>query len=208
MKRIYGLILLALMMCACASTQAQEREKYLEVGLRDNQFAHFNFLGESGWLVGYEQSLMNVKIKEQTGRFFVGQNKDFAHFGYTWVTYAATNLHRNYGVFGARLTTKGMYKRVWGSFTFNPNYDSGYKYQGNYQIEGGVQLLEDEDVQLTASYGNVPEFRNNIENFRIGLKFASESKNLWVKPEVCLPEIGEGSEHIRVLVSMGWRFQL
>lgn len=191
-------------MCVCSFAQ----EKSWEVGLRDNQFAHFNFLGESGWLWGYEQSLMNVKPKEQTGRFFVGQTKEFKYFGYSYAAYAGMNYHRSFGMFGARLTAMGRWKRISGSFTFNPNYDSGYKFQGNCQIDGALQLLKDQGVSFTAAYGNLPEYRNNIEYMRLGLKFASTDGKLWVKPEVCMPNVGNGSENLRVLVSMGWRISI
>jgi len=207
MKYLFSVILLLLSVLPI-QVSAQEQEKSLEVGLRDNQFAHFNFLGESGWIVGYEQSLMNVKMKEQTGRLFVGQTKDWQHFGYTWTTYAGMDYHRSYGMYGALASARCRLWRFLFDATLNPNYDTGYKFQMNYDAGASFNLFPTHGIALCASYGNLPEFRNNINYCRLGMKLTSSDENLWVKPEVCLPNIGKGSEYLRVLVSLGWRLGL
>lgn len=39
----------------------------LELGLLDNQYMHVDYVDKNDWLMGYEQSLLNVAMKEQSG---------------------------------------------------------------------------------------------------------------------------------------------
>ena len=71
--RVKYLYIFILFLFTSIKCQAQS----LELGLRDNQYIHINYIGKiknpnNNWIIGYEQSLLNVKLKEQTGRLFVG----------------------------------------------------------------------------------------------------------------------------------------
>lgn len=62
-------------------------------------------------------------------------------------------------------------------------------------------------LELCASFGNIPEYRDNVKNMRVGIRFLCG--NLWVKPEISVPGISDlVAKRVRVLCSMGVVFEL
>ena len=158
-----------------------------------------------------EQSLLNVKLKEQSGRLFVG----YQHMNQFWNTdisiYGGTEYTGNWQVFGAILNGSFIYKRLILAGTINPNYDSGLDFQFNYDIDAGLLLWEknttySQSIAFNLSYGNIPEFRDNVRNLRFGIKFNSGS--LWILPEISIPGLKEGETYIRALCNFGWKLNL
>ena len=210
-------LILALTILGCFGAHAQQ----IEFGLRDNQFIRADFIVAianneyHAYIMGWEQSLLNVKMKEQSGRIFAGYRYTKSNFLAKAIIYGGTEYDRRWQVFGTLLN--GLYR--WNYFgvgaSLNPNYDTNLGFQLNYDIETSITVLKEsivsfglQQVEVTASFGNIPEYRDNIQNMRVGLKFTSG--NLWVHPEVCIPGFGDKdrtSNRIRVLCNMGWNFK-
>ena len=180
----------------------------LKVGLRDNQFAQITFIGSKQWLLGYEQSLLNVKLKEQNCRLYSGYLYSNNCWDVEGIAYYGFEYDCSWQTYG--FLTRGGYKwrclSVIGALL--PHYDSGLGFDFCYQSDVVVSLWErhnsNEKVELVATYGNIPEYRMAVDNIRIGLKF--QSGNLWVKPLVYLPIINQetGAKYIRFLCSFEW----
>lgn len=183
----------------------------VELGLRDSHFARVGYLTKYNLFFGLEQSLLNVKLKEQSGRLLVG----YRHINQFWNTevfvYGGTEYNGSWQAFGAILRGDFFYKRLVFAGTINPNYDTGLDFQFNYDVEAGIVLWERnanycQNIVFVTSYGNIPEFRDNVRNLRVGMKFVAG--NLWVHPEISIPGIVEGETHLRVLCNLGWKFTL
>ena len=105
--------------------------------------------------------------------------------------------------------------------SLNPNYDSVLDFQINYNIGASIAIWMCSDtilsihkgekressmkqrLELCASFGNTPEYRDNVKNMRVGVKFSCG--NLWVKPEISVPGISDlVAKRVRVFCSMGW----
>ena len=183
----------------------------IAIGLRDNQFANIGYVFKQNITVGYEQSLLNVKLKEQSGRLFVGYNYNNGNWLFSSLLYTGGEYSGNWKVYGGDICTTFCYKRLALSGTLNPNYDTGLAFQLNYNVAALFNLWLakgdlGEQVGATMSYGNIPEFRDNVENLRIGLKF--ECGKLWVHPEIVFPNVRGENKHIRVLCNMGFLIPL
>jgi len=190
------------------------------LGLRDNQFARVDYEGAfrksqvHHWQVGLEQSMLNVKPKNQSGKLYAGYLYDKNALRIECDAYFGSEYSRVWNVYGAYLSGEYQYKILSLGATINPNKDSKLGQQLNYDIELGASLWKNDaldshmkqSVDVYASYGNIPEYRDNVKNARIGLKFTSG--NLWVRPEVSIPGIDKrSSEYMRVLCSLGWKFE-
>lgn len=203
-------ILMALCACLCTIAKAQS----LELGLRDNQYAHASFIGKNRWLIGYEQSVLNVKAKEQSGRLFVGYIYERSSWSVTGIAYGGTEYAWNWQAYGAIAKGEFTKKRLGIGGTLNANYDTYFDFQMNYDINVKYAIVQKyasehgkQQLDVCASFGNIPEYRENVKNLRIGLKFTSG--NLWVQPDVCIPNIEKGSsKHIRMLCSLGWNLEI
>lgn len=184
----------------------------VEVGLRDNQFARADFKSSQGWLIGYEQSLLNVRVKEQSGRLFAGYVSDKKTWAIRSAGYYGSEFSGSWFTTGAIIDGTLQFPRVYFEGILNPNYDSDLGFNFCYQAEFGVGLLNTSDgrdrVELFASYGDIPEFRLPTQYIRTGLKFTSN--NLWVKPALCFPlkDAASGQKYLRVICSFGWAFNL
>lgn len=222
MKGLLTLVLLGIGMI----THAQS----FELGLRDNQYVHVCYMNNitkdnrHEWIIGYEQSLLNVKAKEQSGKTFVGyqySDNSWTAFGNV---YYGSEYTGNWHTYGTLL--HGSYQRKWLGLALelNLNKDSGLDFQCNYDVQASVAIWQREgNVQfsgrkgegkterlsqradINVSFGNIPEFRDNVKNLRAGIKFTNG--NLWILPEVCIPGIGGdyvGKKYIRVLCNLGW----
>lgn len=188
----------------------------IEFGMRDNQYARIDYVDKKSWLVGFEQSILNVKAQEQSGRLFCG----YQFYNNIWkidgVAYIGTEYSGKWNVVGALFNTSVDYNKLGASLSINPNKDSGFDIQMNYNVEGSYNVwnnkndaLRYEKLDICASFGNIPEFRDNNKNLRVGLIF--KSGNLWVKPTVCIPGIAEddfGEGNVRVLFNMGWKLKM
>jgi len=184
----------------------------IEVGLRDNNFLHANYKSKGGCIAGYEQSLLNVSLKEQSGRLFAGYAFDKEFMGFSGTAYYGTEYTGNWHVYGAFVEGSYRIGRFYLNAILNPHYDTGLDFNFCYQAEADVTLWKKSEkheiIELCISYGNVPEYRLATNNTRVGLKFTSG--NLWVKPMVYLPfnDNANGQKHIRVICSFGWSFSL
>lgn len=203
MKRF---VLTVLFACVWIMTKGQS----LELGLRDNQYVHVSFMGKAQWLVGYEQSLLNVKAKEQSGRVFAGYIYEKDAWAVTGIAYGGTEYAWDWQTAGVLVKGDFVKRRVGIGVSLNANYDTYFDFQMNYDVEARYVIwqknqkeLGKQDLAICASFGNLPEYRENIKNLRVGLKFTGG--NLWVQPEVCLPNIEKrNSCHIRLLCNFGW----
>lgn len=212
------MIICAFATMACMSIQAQE----LELGLRDNQFVRADYIGSIArseyhhYVAGFEQSLLNVKMKEQSGRLFAGYMYKDQTLEASGIVYGGSEYTGNWQVAGALLKGHYTWKRLGIGTAVNPHYDTKLGFQFNYDVEASVAVwaktfeqFGKQQLDVCASFGNMPEYRDNIQNLRVGLKFTSG--NLWVQPEISVPEIGDKdktSDKIRVLCSLGLRMKI
>ena len=186
------------------------------IGLRDNQYIHLDYMGKinnpkNNWIIGYEQSLLNVKIKEQNGRLYAGYLFTNNLITLATILYGNSEYTNKWNSIGGNIKGIYNYRFLKVTATLNPNYDSDLKFQFNYDF--GVYLriykaktLTDQSLFITTSYGNIPEYRQNNKKICLGLEFVNG--NLWVKPLICIPNIfnDQIEKHIRVLCNLGWRF--
>lgn len=201
-----------MVLCACLWTIVKGQS--LELGLRDNQYAHASFIGKNRWLIGYEQSLLNVKAKEQNGRLFAGYIYEKRFCSVIGIAYGGTEYAWNWQTYGAAVKAKFTKKRLGIGGALNANYDTYFDFQMNYDINARYAIWQKymegqgrQQLDICASFGNLPEYRKNVKNLRIGMKFTSG--NLWVQPDVCIPNIEDGSSrHIRMLCSLGWNLEI
>lgn len=203
MKRVLLIVL-------CLYAWKVVKSQSVEVGLRDNRYAHACYIDRNKWLIGYEQSLLNVKVKEQNGRIYAGYILEKGACIATGIAYVGTEYARKWQVGGAMVKGDIIKKRIGIGGTLNVNYDTYFNFQLNYDINARYALWRKDaenknkqqlDIQI--SFGNLPEYRNNIKNLRIGMKFTSG--NLWVLPEACIPNIEKKSfDYLRILCCFGW----
>ena len=219
MKRLLTLVLLGIGMIANAQN--------LELGLRDNQYVLVCYIkgNRHKWIVGYEQSLLNVAVREQSGKTFVGYHYSDNYWQAYGTVYYGSEYTGNWHTYGTLL--HGGYQRKWFGLALelNMNKDSGLDFQYNYDVQASVSIWQHDGnvrfisrkcrkekterlsqrADICVSFGNIPEFRNNVRNLRAGIKLANG--NLWVLPEICIPSIGGnniGKDYIRVLCNLGW----
>lgn len=184
----------------------------IEMGLRDNQYARANYHSAKGWIAGYEQSLLNARLKEQSGRLFTGYEFKRDNWKVKAVAYCGSEYTGIWQVYGAWMEGAYQLHGIYFDAIINPNYDTGFDFSFCYQAEVGVSLWKKQEnnqkVEICASYGNIPEYRKAVNNFQGGLKFTSN--NLWVKPMVFIPLANNdcGQTYFRVLCSFGWCFDL
>ena len=184
----------------------------IEVGLRDNNYVHADFRSKSGWIAGYEQSLLNVALKEQSGRVFARYVLNKEQWDISGTAYYGTEYTGNWQTYGAFV--EGIYrmKHLYVDGIINPHYDTGLDFKLCYQAEVSFSLWYKQEnnqrIELCASYGNVPEYRQTTDNLRAGLKF--KAGNLWVKPMISIPfeEKDDSQTFIRVICSFGWTVSL
>lgn len=157
---------------------------------------------------GFEQSLLNASLKEQSGRLFAGYVLDKEQWNISGTAYYGSEYTGNWQAYG--VFVEGLYHigRFYVDGIMNPHYDSGLEFKFCYQAEAGVALWQKQQnnqrLELCASYGNVPEYRQATNNMRASFNFTSG--NLWVKPMVCIPvnDKNNGQKYLRVICSFGW----
>lgn len=201
-----------MMLCACAWIMAKGQT--IGLGLRDNQYVHACYIDRHKWLIGYEQSLLNVKVKEQNGRLFAGYVYEKGAWNVAGIAYGGTEYAGNWQAGGGILKGEFIKKRIGIEATLNANYDTYFDFQMNYDVcaqyviwKKGVEGLDKQQLDICASFGNLPEYRDNVKNLRIGMKFTSG--NLWVHPKICVPNIeNKSSKYLRVLCSLGWSLKI
>lgn len=199
-----------LMIVLCLYAWRVAKSQSVEIGLRDNQYVHACYIDRKKWLIGYEQSLLNVKVKEQNGRIYAGYILKKGSYHAAGIAYVGTEYARRWQVSGVILNGEIFKKRIGMGGTLNANYDTYFDFQFNYDIhvqyafwQKSKENREKQQLDFGLSFGNLPEYRNNIKNLRIGMKFASG--NLWVLPEVCIPNLEKGSfDYLRMLCNFGW----
>ena len=202
MRRLLFVVLFSLVSSLAVHAQS------IEVGLRDNQYARANFRSKSGWIAGYEQSLLNVALKEQSGRVFAGYVCEKENWTISGTAYFGTEYTGSWQAYGAFV--EGLYhtNHFYVDGILNPHYDTGLEFDFCYRLEAGFSLWRKQEnsqrLELCASYGNAPEYRQATNNLRAGFKFTSG--NLWVKPMLCVPlaDSESGQKYLRVICSFGW----
>lgn len=197
-----------LALAASANVYAQS----IEMGLRDNQYARTNYHSAKGWIAGYEQSLLNARLEEQSGRVFTGYEFKRESWDVKAIAYFGSEYTGIWQTYGAWIEGAYQLNRIYFDAMVNPHYDTGLDFSFCYQVEVGVSLWKKQEnnqkVELCASYGNIPEYRKTVRNLQGGLKFTSN--NLWVKPMIFMPLTNNdyGQKYLRVLCSFGWCFDL
>lgn len=181
-----------------------------EFGLRDSQFAKLGYVFSNSVFLGIEQSLLNVKMREQSGHLLLGYRHSYHNWNNNAYIYAGIEYGGRWHRIGAQFQSGYKLKSFILTGTINPNYDSGLDFQLNYDIDAGFIIFQKvnnylDNVIVGASFGNIPEFRDNIKNLRVGIKFTSA--RLWVHPEISLPGIDQNANFIRVLCNFGWKLR-
>ncbi len=202
MKRVFLLVFFFIAL----KSEAQ----VIELGLRDNRFARIGYITTKDFYFGVEQSLLNVKVKEQNGRLYGGYSINKQFWNADLSIYGGTEYNGNWQIIGGYLRGGFSYNSINLTGIINPNYDTGLDFQLNYNVVLGYSIIGKKDdgnqrVSVNVSYGNIPEFRDNVNNLRIGVKFISY--NLCVQPEIAIPGINKDNTHIRVLCNFYWRFK-
>ena len=208
MRRFFILTILVLTVLTKADAQR------LEIGLRDNQYAHIGYRANVGWIAGVEQSLLNVKVKEQSGRLFAGYTYGAEKWTIGGAAYYGTEYSGDWQAYGVLAGGAFDWGIVRAEGRINPHNDTGLDFELCYQGEVGVTVWKKneqacrERVELCASYGNIPEYRMAVKQLRLGMRFTSG--NLQVCPMISIPDIDKenGSKHIRVLCSFCWSVPL
>ena len=161
-------------------------------------------------------------MQEQSGRLFGGfifQKREWAI-----ISTSVQNM-LGIGICMVFLRKEHTWNRLGWDVSLNPNYDSALDFQINYKIGASIAIwmcggtflsirkgekresLMKQRLELCASFGNIPEYRDNVKNMRVGIRFLCG--NLWVKPEISVPGISDlVAKRVRVLCSMGVVFEL
>lgn len=200
MQGLRQILTAILFLIICATANAQQHE--LHLGLRDTYFARLGWKMPQGFIVGGEMSMFNSAERNQIGRLYAGYEKKIAE---VWNLSAessfALNFEGRYRQAGLKLYGQRNWKWLSMALTAYPNYDSQLRMQWDGEIEASGHILS--DLDLCVSYGNIPEYREDLKYVRIGLLF--KTNKLWVKPMVNLPDVN--NEHLRIIVSLGWKFE-
>ncbi len=182
----------------------------IEIGGRDNQYAKISYVTSRNIYIGFEQSFLNVKPKEQSGTLLVGYRYKISNWHTDASVYLGSEYSRNWQKYGAFIKEQFSYKRIELIGTINPNYDNKLEFQFNYDLAALFTLFSknngEQSISIKTSFGTIPEYRDNKKNFRIGMRFFS--KALWVQPEITVPGINEDNTHIRVLCNFGYSLDL
>lgn len=202
MKWLLILILFHVFSCGRVLSQS------IEFGLRDTQFAKLGYVLKNNVYFNIEQSLLNVKMKEQSGCFHLGYRQIMRQWDNDICLYAGTEYSGRWHKLGAYIQSCYVFNNVFLTGVINTNYDSGLDFQFNYDIDvgytiGRIKKCNLENLIVNVSFGNIPEFRDNVNNLRVGAKIISGG--LWVQPEVSIPGINKNVNYIRVLCNFGWR---
>lgn len=182
-----------------------------EFGIRDSQFAKFTYVTRRNFYVGFEQSILNVKVKEQNGLLFAGYKYLKNNWKADGCIYGGTEYDGRWWSAGTFLQVDYFFKSILLSGTINYSYDSGLKHQFSYDLDVGYIVWKrsnssNQFAALKMSYGNIPEYRENVKYLRIGTLF--RSGNLWVQPEICVPGVDNDINKVRVLCNLGWEISL
>lgn len=184
------------------SFAAHAQQQELQLGLRDTYFGRIGWKSPQGFIVGGEMSLFNSAEQNQIGRLYVGFEKQINEALYLLAEGSfAMNFENRYQQTGLKLYGRRDWRWLGVAMSFYPNYDTQLKMQWDGEIEASGHILNDLDVCV--SYGNLPEYREDLKYIRFGLLF--KAKNLWVKPMVNMPDMN--NEHMRIIVSLGWKFK-
>lgn len=185
----------------------------LKVGLRDTRYGSLVYEDSHNWFIGYEQSLLNVTMKEQSGRIYAGYGFDYEHFIVNAAAYYGTEYSATWYNYGIFVSSEYISDFFYSQLSLNGNYDSKLHMQLNAQAEVGAVVYRRESdnkgnqfVSAHISFGNIPEYRDNRMNFRFGFKFQED--NLWVKPEVMFFKDNGKIDKMRIMCSMGWTLNL
>lgn len=193
------LIILSLFFLSMSASAQQE----LRLGLRDTYFARLSWKSSIGYILGGEMSLFNSSETNQIGRIYVGFEKNFSeNWDFSSEAAFSMNFDNRYKQTSIKVRSQKDWKWIGVALCCYPNYDTQLKMQWDGEIEALGHILN--DLDLCVSFGNIPEYREDIKYFRFGILFKSD--NLWVKPLVNLPD--NNIEHMRIIVSLGWRLML
>lgn len=183
------------------------------IGLRDNQYVNAEFIGKQHYVIGFEQSLLNVRIPEQSGKLYAGYEREIKNVSFRGILYGGSEYTGHWQSAGSQLSVGYHHKRFGATATLNPHYDTDLKFLFCYNAEAYRRVcLSDKTVSMpqsldiVASYGNIPEYRDAVNNLRFGIKYTCG--NFWFKPVLCIPGINENNKYLRVLCSVGWRISL
>lgn len=173
------------------------------VGVRDNQYARIGYTCKH-WSGILEHSVFTSKFKNQVLNGYVGYQSQTGQLEYRGTLYGGfqyNKLYHSYGGMceGKYLLTSWCY--VEGGI--RPHYDSSYGYETAYLGEVGFKLHQ--EIYLTTSYTNYPEYRLCEERIKGGLLI--KVRNLEVKPELSIP-VHSKMENLRFLLSFDYELKL
>lgn len=173
------------------------------IAIRDNRYAQLGYDWKSGWSITVEHSIFSEEFKYQYVRLegqyekSVSEKLIFSAMPYAGITYC--NNFYNWGVHIHATCRLLTWLILEGSF--NPHYDSDYKYGTCYM--GGIKTGICRDMALILKYSTIPEYRIKEKRFKLGLEF--NVRNLMVSPVVSLP-VDKSMRNFRMLFGMKYYF--
>lgn len=183
---------------------AQESNKNIFLGLKDNQFGIAGF-EYNRWQFGIKQSIFSESIKNQFFQFNLGYNlplKDYANF--TLTPYIGSAYNGNFYTTGANLLSEFYFLNKFTLYAeLQPHYDSGTDYSTCYSLGGKFKITD--EISLKANFENIPEYRVSEKRVKLGIIF--KSNRLSVSPELSIPTENNANK-IRVLCSFKYYIKL
>lgn len=174
----------------------------VEIGIRQNQYFKVELFLKKGIHVNFENSLFLANLNEQFLRGEIGYTHRFNNWSLNASGFIGSSYKGDFQNLGMRLGS--LIEKEYFSFNiaFQPFYDTGYGYTSCYGINVGILLKE--NIRIEGVVANIPENRIPEKRFRLGVLF--EVEELWVKPEISLPQTGDLNTS-RILISFGYDFE-
>lgn len=195
MKKNLFLLLLAITGSLSLSGQT------LKLGLRDNQYGYAAYRFENNFSIKLEHSLFTERIGYQYVKVFVGYEANLKPVKISFEPYYGRTYNGSFYNLGGLIScTYPVTDILQLKGVVNPNYDSKFKYETCFGIEGQAKLLK--DIAFVAEFTNVPEYRMKEDRVKLGLLFKVDQ--LWVKP--CISLETKGAKTTRVLTSFEYTF--
>ena len=192
------LLLNCILLCCSNNLYSQ-----LNVGLRDNRYAHIAYEFKNDWEAKLEHSIYSEKIGFQKIRAYMTYSHTWSNFTLKANVYGSTLWNAGYQDFGANLSAGYRILKLWNiEATVNPHYDTEYNYKTYFNVSTDVQIIK--NLGIIAQYTTIPEYRLSENRVRAGLLFSYGG--LYVTPMLSIPVDGE-VKSLRVLCSFEYKFK-
>ncbi|GHT52255.1 hypothetical protein AGMMS49982_11990 [Bacteroidia bacterium] len=194
-------IIITTFLCCCVTVAASAQT--VSIGLRDNQYAHIQYVAKTGLLAEVEQSLFMNGVNFQHIQGFVGYRRDFNYLNGDVRAYYGTTYGSIYQDYGLKISAETTFSKRWGiGLALNPHEDSDYGYTTCYVASVFCSVFKEIAIELSST--NIPEYRQATNRLKAGLRF--HSGNLYVKPQISIPTEGN-IKYAHVLCGFDYTFQ-